>query len=72
MGKIKKPICKFCKTEQADFAGLQLHCEIEHSSEYKQIAQWLGKTTDTKLKVLEAVAKEGMIGYAYNQAEQKR
>jgi len=73
MAKAKsKPICKFCKQPQPDFAGLQLHCEIEHSKEYQQIAQWLGKTTEAKIKVLEAVAKEGLQGYAYSQEERKR
>jgi hypothetical protein len=72
MAKTKQPICKFCKQPQPDFAELQLHCEIEHSNEYKQIAKWLGRTTEPKLKVLEAVAKEGLIGYTYRQTEAKR
>lgn len=56
-------LCKFCKREQPNFRSLRIHCEIEHRPEYVAIEEWIGKTVKPRLKILERLAKEGLIGY---------
>lgn len=59
-----KTICKFCKLPLEGFRELKFHCATEHQAEYHKVNEWLGKTTQPKLAVLEKLATEGMIGYS--------
>lgn len=54
----KQTICKFCKQPQPNFDELKFHCQVAHEYQYKLVANWLGDTTEPKLRVLEELIKE--------------
>jgi len=56
-------LCKFCKAELNSYRSLQFHCDSEHHDEYIAVQEWLGKAVKPKLKTLEKLARESMIGY---------
>ena len=58
-----KNVCRFCKAQLATWRDLRIHCHVEHSTEYKQVEQWLGRTVLPRLESFEKLAKEGLEGH---------
>ena len=56
-------ICKECKQGFPKFDDLRFHFALEHPEKHKAVKTWLDDTTGESLKVLEARAKEGMLGH---------
>jgi DNA relaxase NicK len=56
--------CKFCKSPFESYRELRFHCAVEHQAEFHKVTEWLGKTVQPKLEVLEKLAAEGMVGHA--------
>lgn len=54
--------CKFCKQDWPTYRELRHHCEDEHSTEFLQVAQWLGNTVQPRLEQFEKLANEGLSG----------
>ena len=54
--------CKFCTEVFPRFDDLRIHVAVDHRERYRVISHWLGRSVDERLKVYEALAKEGMLG----------
>jgi len=54
--------CKFCTNVFPRFDDLRIHAAIEHPDMHQAILNWLDRSTSKRLKVYEALAREGMLG----------
>jgi hypothetical protein len=53
--------CRFCPAKFDNFDGLRFHAQTEHQREFHKVNRSLA-VIDAKLRSLEKLAQEGMIG----------